>query len=263
MLRTVDLMDLVDLAGLCERPSFLGNPLVVLDTPAGPPDPPGRLDLANSLSLRLRRTAPPMPGTPLAPTGASPPRRRAPRRVGHWTRTWTLPLMTGRFLPPSIKTSMACVDKERRGRCEAERSMIAVGVDVAEERKGLDLVALDAGRRAARCEGMLTVDDLVRIVLNDLQPTIVCIDSPSGWSTSSKSRLAERELHQRGINVFFAPSDPGDHPFYRWIRVGISIYEALSATYPLFRGGPPAGTAAEVFPHASATLLAGEVPPHR
>ena len=49
----------------------------------------------------------------------------------------------------------------------------------------------------------------------------------------------------------------GDHPFYRWMRAGFEVFRLVSAGYSLYRGGAVAGTAAEVFPHASACLLAG------
>jgi Protein of unknown function (DUF429) len=43
------------------------------------------------------------------------------------------------------------------------------------------------------------------------------------------------------------------------MRVGISIFEALSPSYDLFDGREPRGTAAEVFPEATAVLLAGRL----
>jgi hypothetical protein len=42
---------------------------------------------------------------------------------------------------------------------------------------------------------------------------------------------------------------------------GIAIVDALAAGYPLYRGGEITGTAAEIFRHATARLLAGELPP--
>jgi len=90
-----------------------------------------------------------------------------------------------------------------------------------------------------------------------LQPVIVCVDSPSGWSTSGRSRLAERELARIGIQSYRTGPDPGDHPFYRWMRIGFEIFERLAPAYPLYRGGDPIQRAAEVFPHATACLLAG------
>jgi predicted nuclease with RNAse H fold len=136
---------------------------------------------------------------------------------------------------------------------------IAVGIDVAEERKGLDLVALDQDRRVIASAGHLTVEDVRRLVLEELRPHVVCIDSPSSWSISGKSRESERELRMLGITAFSTGSDPGPHPFYRWMRVGISIFEALSPSYQLFDGREPRGAAAEVFPEGTAVLLAGRL----
>ena len=133
---------------------------------------------------------------------------------------------------------------------------VAIGIDVAEPRKGLDLVALDERRGVLASHGRLTVEEAGGIAL-ELRPAVVCIDSPSGWSTSGSSRAAERELARIGIQSFRTGSDPGDHPFYRWMRVGFEVFRLVSADYPLYRGGPVTGTAAEVFPHAAACLLAG------
>ena len=101
--------------------------------------------------------------------------------------------------------------------------------------------------------------ELAEIVLNEIGPDLVCVDSPANRSSSGKSRAAERELRSLGITAFCTGADPGPHPFYRWMRVGFSIYETLADSYPLFRGGDPRGTAAEVFPEASAVLLAGRL----
>jgi predicted nuclease with RNAse H fold len=91
---------------------------------------------------------------------------------------------------------------------------------------------------------------------------VVCIDSPSGWSKTGSSRLAERRLARLRIQSYRTGLDPGDHPFYRWMRIGFEIFRALAPAYPLYRGGDPTGTAAEVFPHATACLLAGRLRPH-
>ena len=135
---------------------------------------------------------------------------------------------------------------------------ISIGIDVAESRKGLDLVALDDDRHVLASHGRLTVEDAARITIS-LRPAVVCIDSPSGWSTSGTSRSAERELARIGIQSYRTGPDPGDHPFYRWVKVGLEIFRRLSPVYPLYRGGAVAGTAAEIFPHASACLLAGKI----
>jgi predicted nuclease with RNAse H fold len=133
---------------------------------------------------------------------------------------------------------------------------VAIGIDVAEARKGIDLVAIDRDRRVVASHGHLDLADLVGLVLDSIRPSMVCVDSPSGWSTSGGSRQAERELARLGISAFATGQDPGDHPFYRWMRVGFAIFGLLAERYPLFYGQAPAGTAAEVFPNASAVLLA-------
>ena len=128
---------------------------------------------------------------------------------------------------------------------------------MAEERKGLDLVALDSTRHVAASQGRLTVDGVAELVLHELCPDIVCIDSPSGWSLSGRSRRAERELARMRISAYATGADPGEHRFYRWMRVGFSVFGALADRYPLFKGNDPSGSAAEVFPNATAVLLAG------
>ena len=70
---------------------------------------------------------------------------------------------------------------------------------------------------------------------------------------------AERQLRTLGITVFATPTDPGAHRFYRWMRVGFSIFTAISDIYPRYRTGSVHGTALEVFPEASADLLAGRL----
>ena len=140
------------------------------------------------------------------------------------------------------------------------KTSAAVGIDVAELRKGLDLVALDRDRNVLISRGRLSLDEVTVITLS-LRPAVVCIDSPSGWSTSGSSRAAERVLARIGIQSYRTGPDPGDHPFYRWIRVGFEVFKHLAPSYPLYLGGPVAGTAAEIFPHASACLLAGQLRP--
>jgi len=56
------------------------------------------------------------------------------------------------------------------------------------------------------------------------------------------------------------PADPVDpQAFYRWMRVGFSIFAAIADSHPRFRAGLVEGTAAEVFPEASAVLLEGRL----
>jgi alkylated DNA nucleotide flippase Atl1/predicted nuclease with RNAse H fold len=134
---------------------------------------------------------------------------------------------------------------------------LSVGIDIAETRKGLDLVALGHDQKIVESRGRLTIDEAVGVAM-ELKPAVVCIDSPSGWSTSGRSRLAERQLASLGIQSYRTGADPGDHPFYGWMRAGFEVFSRLAPTYPLYRGGGDVGgTAAEIFPHATACLLAG------
>ena len=137
---------------------------------------------------------------------------------------------------------------------------IAIGVDVAEARKGLDLVALDGDRRLVAARGRATVADVVAAV-DQLQPDVVCIDSPPTWAIGRGTRQAERALRRLGINAYSTPTDPGDHPFYRWMRAGFAVFDAIADRYPRYRGGDVRGTAAEVFPEATAVLLTGRLRP--
>jgi predicted RNase H-like nuclease len=138
----------------------------------------------------------------------------------------------------------------------------AVGVDVSEKR-GLDLVVLDDGLRVELHRQRATIDDLVTL-LNAQRPEVVAIDSPPKWGHSGGSRSAERDLRRLGIQSYGTPSDPAkqENAFYGWMRVGIATFEACAQVgYPLYTGGIPARTAMEVFPHASAVVLAGGLPP--
>ncbi len=135
---------------------------------------------------------------------------------------------------------------------------ISIGIDVAEARKGLDLVALNDDRTLVVQRAHATVLDIVEII-HELQPDVVCIDSPPNWATVGRSRAAERHLGMLGISAFRTPTDPGEHAFYQWMRVGFSIFTAISHTYPRYRTGSVHGTAVEVFPEASAVLLAGRL----
>lgn len=131
---------------------------------------------------------------------------------------------------------------------------------MGEERKGLDLVVLDSDRDVVVSLGRLRTGDVAALLLDEIRPGIVCIDSPSGWALAGRSRASERALARLGHQVFYTGPDPGDHPFYRWARVGMAVFDVLAPRYPLFREGDPAGTAAEAYPNATARILAGRRP---
>jgi predicted nuclease with RNAse H fold len=137
----------------------------------------------------------------------------------------------------------------------------ALGIDVG-VRKGLDLVVLGSDRaivdthRRARPEGLPAL-------VQALDPDVVAIDAPPSWASSGRSRLTERELRWFGIQCFNTPSDErmAEHPFFEWMTVGFAAFAAIGERFPRYRGGRVNGTAIEVFPHASAVVLAGCLPP--
>jgi predicted RNase H-like nuclease len=108
----------------------------------------------------------------------------------------------------------------------------------------------------------VTPAELARVV-GDLGPDVVAIDAPPAWASTGRSRLTERELRLFGIQSFNTPSDPrmAEHPFYEWMTVGFEVFRAIEASFPRYRAGSVKGTAIEVFPHATAVVLAGCLPP--
>lgn len=142
-------------------------------------------------------------------------------------------------------------------------STLALGVDVAVQRgKGLDLVLLDGSRSPAEVRPRATREDLARMV-ERWRPAIVAVDSPPRWATSGRSRLTENELARLNIHSFRTPSaEHAADRHFDWMREGIAVFEILAELgYPLATGRPYEGHAIEVFPHASATVLAGCLAP--
>lgn len=148
--------------------------------------------------------------------------------------------------------------------------MRSLGIDVG-VRKGLDLVVLERDRlepRAFRVP-VRRGDRRIRIpelepAIRDVEPDVVAIDSPPGWARRGSSRLTEREIRFFGIQSYGTPTrDRGtDHPFYEWMRVGFEAFRvAERCGYPRYGRGTAGGTAIEVFPHASAVVLAKCLPP--
>ncbi len=156
--------------------------------------------------------------------------------------------------------SLAGGDDPQKAGEYAHVVMVSVGVDIAEARKGLDVVALDDQRAIIERIARASLADVVASIMR-IAPDVVCIDSPPAWAQSGKSRTAERALRQLGITAFSTPTDPGDHPFYRWMRVGFAVFSSIADCYPYYRSGSIRGTALEVFPEASATLLTGTLCP--
>jgi predicted nuclease with RNAse H fold len=142
-------------------------------------------------------------------------------------------------------------------------SVRALGVDVAVQGgKGLDLVLLDGSRNPSAILGRATREDLRRVVV-ERSPDIVAVDAPPAWAASGRSRLTENELARLNIHAFRTPSsDHASDPHFDWMREGIAVFELLAGLgYPLGTGRPFAKRAIEVFPHATAAVLAGCLPP--
>ena len=139
--------------------------------------------------------------------------------------------------------------------------MRSLGIDVSASR-GLDLVLLDEHAAIEATHRRVEPADLPPLIA-EYAPDVVAIDSPPSWGTSGGSRLTERELRRFGIQSFGTPSDPkkADNAFYDWMRVGMAAFDAVAKTHPRYRNGSVRGTAMEVFPHASAVVLAECLPP--
>jgi predicted nuclease with RNAse H fold len=138
----------------------------------------------------------------------------------------------------------------------------ALGIDVG-VRKGLDLVLMDEDRSILECLRRVHVEEIA-VVVGDLGPDAVAIDAPHAWARSGRSRVTERELRWFGIQCFNTPSDHrmAEHPFYEWMTVGFAIFAAIADSFPRYLTGTVVkGTAFEVFPHATAVVLAGAPPP--
>lgn len=140
--------------------------------------------------------------------------------------------------------------------------MRSLGIDVGVD-KGLDLVLLDERRVPLQVRSGVRPSEVAAIVA-DLRPGVVAIDSPPRWAASGRSRRTERELAALNIQSFNTPS--AEHGrgnrFFAWMEVGFEVFrQAETAGYRTYGGGSPRKTAMEVFPHATAVVLAGALAP--
>jgi predicted RNase H-like nuclease len=140
--------------------------------------------------------------------------------------------------------------------------MRALGVDVGVD-KGLDVVLLDEAGTPLRVASRVGLERFGSL-LDELRPDVVAIDAPPAWAPTGRSRLTERLLAEVNLHAFNTPSaeHAGGNAFYAWMEAGFQVYAGAEAHgYPRYRAGDPRGTAMEVFPHASAAVLAGCLPP--
>jgi len=137
------------------------------------------------------------------------------------------------------------------------------GIDVSAHR-GLDVVVLDS-RKACLCARKgVRLDELLGF-LRSVHPDIVAVDAPSCFAKAGGSRACERCLARRGIHSYYTPArgHARGKRFYDWVRTGQRVFAvAKRAGYALYAGhGSPRGRVIEVFPHASAVVLKGTLPP--
>jgi predicted RNase H-like nuclease len=136
--------------------------------------------------------------------------------------------------------------------------VLALGIDVGVG-KGLDLVLMDERRVPLRVAAGVRMELLGRLI-GELAPDVVAIDGPPGWAITGGSRLTERTLAQFNIHTFNTPSSSNGkgNRFYEWMEVSFRVFRAAArAGFTRYAAGNPRGTAMEVFPHASATVLSG------
>jgi predicted nuclease with RNAse H fold len=137
----------------------------------------------------------------------------------------------------------------------------AMGVDVGLRR--FDAVLLVDGALADDPVAFTDAADLTGLLAR-WRPQALAIDSPPAWAAHGHARACEQELLRRGINLYRTPPEAASSgSFYGWMRSGIELFAVAAANgYPLgFDPAAAAGHALEVFPHAVAVALRGELPP--
>ncbi len=135
-----------------------------------------------------------------------------------------------------------------------------VGVDVGGMKKGLHAVALRHGQVIA-IFAHAAAGAVVEWCLN-LGACAVAVDAPCRWSTTGRTRAAERALYAEGIRAFATPTlaTATAKPFYRWMLNGAELYLELARFYAPFEGGEPASRVyLETYPQAVACALASRV----
>ena len=104
----------------------------------------------------------------------------------------------------------------------------------------------------------------VGALIDEFRPDVVAIDSPPRWAATGRSRRTERELAACNIQSFNTPSEihGRGNAFFAWMEVGFGVFRiAAEHGFPTYGGGSPKRRAMEVFPHATAVVLAGSLPP--
>lgn len=142
-----------------------------------------------------------------------------------------------------------------------DSTIIAAGIDVGGPGKGFHAVLLHDGRCFEKFHS--TEAAAVSAWVRQAGARAIGVDAPCHWRSGAHMRPAERDLARRRIHCFATPGrERGEsHPFYAWMRNGLSLYHSLSTAYPLFDGSSPAGARVcfETFPQAIACTLAGRI----
>lgn len=142
--------------------------------------------------------------------------------------------------------------------------IIVAGIDVGGRAKGFHAVALQGAAYLDKCNSCdpLKVAEWCR----GIKARFVGVDAPCHWSSTGRSRVAERELMAEGIWCFSTPGrevaecHPKDH--FRWMLNGADLYANLEKTHVLFdKSFDPASRPMcfETFPQAIACALAGRI----
>ena len=138
---------------------------------------------------------------------------------------------------------------------------VVIGIDVGGHRKGFHAVALRDGVYLSK----VTAPNPQSMALwcYERNARAIGIDAPCRWSTTGRSRCAERELAAKHVHAFATPDrhTAENRDFYRWMLNGAELYSLLESRYTLFdgRNATSAPICFETFPHAVACALAGTI----
>lgn len=143
--------------------------------------------------------------------------------------------------------------------------LAVVGVDVGGRQKGFHAVALRGRKFLDKTTNLNPT--AVADWCYDKGAMVVAVDAPCHWSSYGSSRLAERQLGERGIHCFFSPTRRAalSHSFYEWMLNGERLFNSLeSHGYPLFEGERFEGPMCiETFPHAVVWAMAKRLVPSK
>lgn len=138
---------------------------------------------------------------------------------------------------------------------------IVAGIDVGGKRKGFHAVALSDGEYLSHYQST-SATSIANWCRSAMRAQVIGIDAPCRWSIDGRSRLAERQLMDKGIWCFSTPTrkralnHPTDH--YGWMLNGAQLFAALKSTHPLCEKLPLLTSrkhSFETFPHAISVAM--------